>query len=86
MHKTIFPQRPPVTILVSKDAQFNFASFDMYEKFVQDCPPTQTPTQKFQNEFLRSGSHGIIDILVSIEMIFQALKTELSRFMIGSVN
>ena len=61
----------------------------MYEKFVQDCPPTQTPTQKFQNEFLRSGSHGIIDILVSIEMIFQALQalqTELSRLMIGSVN
>ena len=42
----------------------------MYEKFVQGCPPTQTPTQKFQNGFSVSGSHGIIDILVSFERIF----------------
>ena len=57
----------------------------MYEKFVQGCPPTQTPTQKFQNEFLISGSHGIMDILVSFVMISQALQTELSRFMIDRV-
>ena len=49
----------------------------MYEKFVQGCPPTQTPTQKFQNEFLISSSHGIMDILVSFDTIFSPLKTEL---------
>ena len=74
-----------MTILVSKDAEFNFASFDMYEKFVQGCPPTQTPTQKFQNEFSVSVSQGNIDILVSFERIFQALQTEPPRFMIDSV-
>ena len=47
----------------------------MNEKFVQGCPPTQTPTQKFQNDFSVSVSHGIMDILVSFEMIFQALQT-----------
>ena len=70
--KTIIPLRSSVTILVSKDAQLKSASFDMNKKFVQGCPPTQTPTQKFQNDFSVSVSHGIMDILVSFEMIFQA--------------
>ena len=85
MHKTICSQRLPVTILVSKDAQLKSASFDMNEKFAPGCPPTQTPTQMIQNEFLIPDSHGIIDILVSIEMIFQALQIELSRLMIELV-
>ena len=70
---------------ISKDAQFNSASFDFDKKFARGCPPTQTPTQMFQNQFLISDSHGIMDILVSIEMIFQALQTRLSRLMIKSV-
>jgi len=45
------------------------------KKFARGCPLTQTPTQMFQNQFLISDSHGIMDILVSIEMIFQALQT-----------
>ena len=47
--------------------------------------PLKDPPQKFQSEFLISVSHGIMDILVSIEMILRALQTELSRFIIGSV-
>ena len=57
----------------------------MNEKFAPGCPPTQTPTQMIQNEFLIPDSHGIIDILVSIEMIFQALQIELSRLIIELV-
>ena len=84
-NETIIPLRSSVTILVSKDAQLKNASFDMNKKFVQGCPPTQTPTQKFQNDFSVSVSHGIMDILVSFEMIFQALQTWVSRLMIKSV-
>ena len=83
-NKTISSQRLPVTKPVSKEAQSNCATFDIYEKFVAGCLPTQTPTQKFQNEFLISESHGIVDILLSFELIFQTLQTELSRFMIES--
>ena len=57
----------------------------MNKKFAPDCPPTQTPTQKFENGFSVSVSHGIMDILVSLETIFQALQTELSGLMIKSV-
>ena len=62
-NETIASQRLPVMELVSKDALF-------WTKNVAGCLPTQTPTQKFQNEFLITVSHGIMDILVLFEMIF----------------
>ena len=30
--------------------------FDLYEKFVGECPPMRTPTQKFRNGFSMFGS------------------------------
>ena len=66
--------------LVSKDAKFYCASFDKDEKFVGRCPPTQTPTQKLKSEFFKFRSQEISSSLVSSEMIFEALQSELSRF------
>ena len=77
--KTIFPQPPPRTILVSKDVDFFRASFDICEKFVPSCPLTQTPTQKLKSGFSTSNSQGIASSLVSFQMIFEALQSELFR-------
>ena len=45
--KTIFLLFPPMTTSLSKDVKFFCASFELCEKFVASCPPTQTPTQMF---------------------------------------
>ena len=65
--------------LVSKDVEFSCTSFDPCEKFVGRFPPTQTPTQKFKIEFSMSSSQEIGSGLVSFEMIFEALQSELFR-------
>ena len=42
--------------------------------------PTQTPTQKSKNEFSIFPSKEIGSSLVSFQMIFDALQSELFRF------
>ena len=59
--------------------EFYCASFDIYEKFAGGCPPTQTPTQKLKSGFPTSNSQGIASSLVSFQMIFEALQSELFR-------
>ena len=49
-------------------------------KFVGRCPPTQTPTQKLKIEFSIFITQEIGSVLVSFEMIFQALQYELLSF------
>ena len=60
--------------LVSKDVTFSGASFGLYEKFVEGCPPTQTPTQMLKSVFSMISFQEIGPILVSFQMIFEALK------------
>ena len=71
--------------LVSNDRNFYCASFGLYAKFVGQCPPTPTPTQKFKNGFSILSSQEIGSSLVSLEMIFQALHSELFRFKFHSL-
>ena len=54
---------------------FSCASFELCKKFFAGCPPTQTPTQKFKSEFWIFSSQEIGSILVSLEMIFEALQS-----------
>ena len=77
--KTIFAPPRPITTLVSKDVEFSCASFDLYEKFARWCPPTQTPTRKFKTGISIFSSQGMGSTLVSLRMIFKALKSELFR-------
>ena len=84
--KTIFPTRTHRTRLVSKDVEFYCASFDIYEKFAGACPPTQTPTQKLKSWFSMSSSQGIASSLISFEMIFRVLQSELFRFKFKSLS
>ena len=58
---------------VSKDVEFYCASFDIRQKFVGRCPPTQTPTQKLKSVFSMFASQEIASSLVSLEKIFEAL-------------
>ena len=51
----------------------------IHEKFARRCPPTQKPTQKLKNWFLRFSSQEIGSSLKSFEMSFQALQSELFR-------
>ena len=69
-----------MTKSVSKDVEFYSASFELYEKFVGVCPPMRTPTQKFKNGFSIFDSHGISSGLISFEIIFEALQSELFSF------
>ena len=78
--KTIFAPSPTTTTLVSKDVEFSGASFDICEKFAAWCPLTQTPTQKFKIKFSIFSSHEIGSSLVLLEIIFEALQSELVRF------
>ena len=45
-------------VLVSKDVEFSYASFDICEKFVASCPPTRTPTQKLKKVYFYSEFPG----------------------------
>ena len=63
-----------------KDVEFLCASFDLDQKFARGCPPTQTPTQKLKSGFLRFSSQEIGSSLLSLEVIFEALQSELPRF------
>ena len=63
-----------------KDVEFLCASFDLDQKFARGCPPTQTPTQKLKSGFLGFSSQEINSCLVSLLMIFEALKSEIFRF------
>ena len=45
MHVTIM-QKTNFT-LVSKDVECYYTSFDLHDKVVQGCQPTQKPKQKF---------------------------------------
>ena len=66
-----FFRRPAAPIrFASKDVEFYCASFDIYEKFAGECPPTQTPTQKLKSEFLKFSLQEISSSLVPLEMIF----------------
>ena len=78
MHVTIM-QKTNFT-LVSKDVECYYTSFDLHDKVVQGCPPTQTPKQKFKSEFWIFSSNGMGSSLVSLKMIFEALRFELFRF------
>ena len=48
--------------------------------------PTQTPTQKFKNGFLRLSAQEIGSSLVSLEIIFEPLRIELFRFEFHSLS
>ena len=84
--ETLFPLPPSVTTFISKDVEFYCASFDIYEKFAGACPPTQTPTQKLKSWFSMSSSQGIASSLISFEMIFRVLQSELFRFKFKSLS
>ena len=71
--------------MVSKDAKFYCASFGSYEKFVGECPPTQTPTQMLKSVFSILSSQETGSSSVSSKMIFGALQFELFRFKIHSL-
>ena len=60
--------------------EFYYASFGLCEKFVRGCPPTQMPTQKLKIPFLRFNSPEIGSSLISSEMVFEALQSEIFRF------
>jgi len=47
---------------------------------VRGYSPTQTPTQKFKIRFSIFSSQEIVSSLVPLEMIFQALQSEVLRF------
>ena len=83
--ETIFPLLPSVTTLISEDVEFYCASFEIFEKFVGECPSTQTPTQKLWSQFLKFSSEKISSSWVSLEMIFEALQSELFRFKFHSL-
>ena len=69
-----------------KDVEFFRASFELCEKFVRGCPPMETPTQKFKNEFSMFGSQEMSSSLVPFPMIFEALQSELLDFKFHSWN
>ena len=46
------------------------------EKFAQECPPTQTLTQKFKSIFSSFSSQEVDSSLVSLVMLFYALQSE----------
>ena len=54
-------------------------------KFVEWCPPSQTPTQNLKIWFSMFGSQEIGSALVSFQMIFEALQSELLRFTFQSM-
>ena len=60
----------PVMTFISKDVEFSFAYFDIFEKFARGCPLTQTPTQKFKSGISIFNSQGMGSTLVSLRMIF----------------
>ena len=63
-----------------------FTSIDQCENFVWECPPNQTPTQKLISEFSIFGSQlSLVSSLVSFQMIFKALQSELFRFKFHSM-
>ena len=66
--------------------EFSGASFDQCEKIARGCQPTQTPTQKLQNEFLIISSKEIDPSLVSLERVFECLQSELFRFKYDSLS
>ena len=49
-------------------------------KFVASCPPTQTPTQMLKRWFSIFSTQGIGSSLVSFQIIFEALQSELVIF------
>ena len=49
-------------------------------KFAQECPPTQTPTQKFESGFSIFSSQRMGPSLVSLRMTFDALQFDLFKF------
>ena len=70
----------PVTTSLSKDVDFSCASFDICEKFVASCPPTQTPTQKLKIRFSRFSSQEIGSSFVSLELMLYNLSFSDSSF------
>ena len=50
-----------------------------------ECPATQTPTQKLEIGFSMFSSQEIGPSLVSFQMIFEALQSELFRFKFHSL-
>ena len=68
--------------LESKYVEFYCASFDISEKFVESCPPTETPTRKLKNEISGRNSQGIFPNLEYFGMILIALQTLLFKIKI----
>ena len=60
--------------------EFYCASFGRCEKFAPGCLPTQTPTQKLKSWLLGFSFQEIGSSLISLEMILEALQSELFRF------
>ena len=74
-----------MTILVSKDAQFPSASFDVFKNFVQRYTPTDSPTQQLKHGFSALKFNEYAIILVSFEMISKILQAELLRLKMDSL-
>ena len=79
-YKTIFPLSPYVTTLLSEDVEFSYASFGLYEKFIQECPPTQMPMKKLKIGISMFSSQEIGSSSISFQMIIQVLQSEILRF------
>ena len=58
----------------------------IFAKLVGRCPPTQTPTQMLKRGCSIFSSQGIGSRLVSFQMIFEALQSELFRFNFHSLS
>ena len=75
--------------LVSKDMKFSRTFFDPYLEFVVRCSPTQTPThcstQMLKSVFSIFSSQDMGSSLVSFQMVFEALKSELFKFELHSL-
>ena len=66
-----------MTTYIQSDVEFYGEYFDMSEKFVAACPPTETPTQKLKSKFSGRNSQGIDPNLEYFWMISKALRIQL---------
>ena len=62
----------------SYEVEFSRTSFDQPANFAGECPPTETPTQKLDSWFFMFNFPEICSSLVSLQIIFAALPSELS--------
>ena len=77
--KTIFASSPTRTILISNGVESACTSFDTCEKYVRECLPTPNAHAKVKTRIFPI-SQEIGSTLVSFQMIFETLPSELFRF------